>query len=250
MHLAGTMATRTSPLGGGDADDPSRGRRGRRAGDTERDLVPVLVADVYAASRAGIRAAVEPYGFAVVAEAASAATATAAAKRERPRVCLIAAEIPGGGFEATRSIAKALPGTVLVVLDEAGSEDNLVAAIEAGASGYVRRAEAFSRLADALNAALDGYVMLPLPVMTGVVERAAPGGVGVMTVPGSPPIRFTRREHQVLRMLLDGDSTADIAVALGITPVTVRRYVSDILRKADVGDRSQLRALWGPRTRA
>jgi DNA-binding NarL/FixJ family response regulator len=244
-------STTTRPAHGGDDEfDPSRSRRGRRATDAERDLVPVLVADVYAAARAGIRAAVEPYGFAVVAEAGNASTAMAAAKRERPRVCLIAAEIPGGGFEATRSIAKALPGTVLVLLDEAGSEDNLVAAIEAGASGYLPRAEALARLPDALNAALDGYVMLPLPVMTGVVERAAPGGVGVLTVPGSPPIRFTRREHQVLRMLLDGDSTADIAVALGIAPVTVRRYISDILRKADVADRSQLHALWGPRTRA
>jgi DNA-binding NarL/FixJ family response regulator len=228
-------------------DDLREERRGRRRGDRDRDTVALLVADAYEAARAGIRETVEPFGFEVVAEAGDAASAVAAARRRRPRLCLIATELPGGGIEATRQIAKRLPGTALVVLDEVGSEGNLMAAIAAGASGYLPRAEALARLPDALNSALDGYVTVPLALMRGVTDRAAPVDTSVLSVPGSPPVRFTRREHQVLYALLDGASTGEIAASLGIAPVTVRRYVSDILKKAGVGDRVQLLAAWGPR---
>jgi DNA-binding NarL/FixJ family response regulator len=221
--------------------------RRRRVSDPDRDTIPLLVADAYEAARAGIRETVEPFGFEIVAEAGDATTALAAARRERPRLCLVATDLPGGGIEATRAIAKHLPGTVLVVLDGAGSEANLMAAIDAGASGYLPRAEALARLPDALNSALDGYVTLPLVLLGGVINRAAPVGAAMLSVPGSAPIRFTRREHQVLNALLAGASTAEIAASLGVARVTVRRYVSDILRKANVSDRAQLRALWGPR---
>lgn len=225
-------------------------RRRRRATDADREGTTILVADAYAAARAGIQIAVEPHGFEVVAKAGDAASAVAAARRTRPRLCLIATELPGGGLEATRAIAKELPGTALVVLDEGGSEDQLMAAIDAGASGYLPRADALDRLPDALNAALEAYVMLPLSLLNSVIEYAAPPGGGVLAAPGAPPVRLTRREHQVLRALLDGASTAGIAESLGVAPVTVRRYVSDILRKAGVGDRAQLRALWARRNGA
>ena len=219
-------------------------RRTRRATDSARDPVSIVVADVYAAARAGVRAAVEPYGFVLVAEAGDAAAAVAAAVRERPRLCLLAADLPGGGLDATRTIARKLPGTAIVVLGDGASDEDLVAAVEAGASGYVSRTAAPARLPDALNAALDEYVSLPLPLLTRVVQRAERSGSGEIALPGMPAVHLTPREQQVLKLLLDGASTAEIAAGLGVSRVTVRRYTSDILHKAGVADRAALRALW------
>src|SRR5690349_3681185 len=88
---------------------PAASRRLRRRGDNDRAPVTLLVADLYAPARAGVRTAVEPYGFKVVAEAADTVSAIAAAMRKRPRLCVIAADLPGDGLEATRAITEKLP---------------------------------------------------------------------------------------------------------------------------------------------
>jgi DNA-binding NarL/FixJ family response regulator len=237
------MASRTttlSPVG------PDRGlkraRRSRRSRDRVRDRVSLVVADLYPAARAGVRAAVEPYGFDVVAEAGDAAEAVAVAGRERPQLCIVAADLPGGGIEAVKRIAEALPGTAVVVLGDGASSDDLIAAVEAGATGFLPRAAAPARLPDVLNSALDGYVSVPVHILAQAVRQGGPG-TATSALPGVPGVRLTPREQQVLGALLAQASTAEIAERLRISPVTVRRYVSDILRKARVPDRAALRAL-------
>ena len=240
------MATRSNPRL--TLVEPAAGlaaaQRTRRATDAGRSPVSLLVADVYATARAGVRAAVEPYGFIVVAEAGDAAAAVDAAVQEQPQLCLVAVDLPGGSLDAVRAISKRLPETAIVVLGHGPSDDDLVAAVEAGASGYLSRNAAPSRLPDALNSALDGYVSLPLPLLTRVVQRAESPGGGALALPGMPAVHLTPREQQVLKLLLEDESTASIASALGVSPVTVRRYSSDILRKVGVDDRAALQALW------
>ena len=221
---------------------PAAGPRARRATDRERAPISLLVADSYAAARAGVRSAVEPYGFLVVAEAGDAAAAITAAQAERPRICLLATDLPGGGLDAARSIAEKVPETTIVILGENTSDESLVAAVESGASGYLPRSAAASRLPEALNAALDGYVSLPLPLLTRVVQRTERSR-GSFALPGLPAVRFTPREREVLDALVSGASTAAIAARLDVSPVTVRRYASDILRKAGVSHRDELREL-------
>jgi DNA-binding NarL/FixJ family response regulator len=243
VELGMTRRTTTLPpvgAGGG----PRRGRRSRRARDSVRERVSLVVADLYPAARAGVRAAVEPYGFDVVAEAGDAAEAVAVARRERPRLCVVAADLPGGGIDAVRRIAGALPGTAVVVLGDASSSDDLVAAVEAGAVGFLPRLAAPARLPDALNSALDGYVSVPVHMLAEAVRDASASAV-TAAMPGVPGVRLTRREQQVLRGLMVQTPTAEIATKLGISPVTVRRYVSEILRKAGVSGRAELRALLG-----
>jgi DNA-binding NarL/FixJ family response regulator len=223
-----------------------RSRRARRVSDDERAHVSLVVADAYAAARAGVRAAVEPYGFQVVAEAGDAAAAVEAAERTRPNLCLLAVDLPGGGLDATRRITEKLPETAVVVLGSPSSED-LTDAVEAGASGYLPRTTAPERLPDALNAALDGYVSLPLRLLTRIVERGERGSTRAVALPGMPAVRLTPREQQVLEGMLQDESNVEIAERLGISPVTVRRYASDVIRKTGVKDRAALRALWQQR---
>jgi len=218
-------------------------RRARRVSDDQRAPVSLVVADAYAAARAGVRAAVEPYGFQVVAEAGDAAGAVEAVERTRPNLCLLAVDLPGGGLDATRRIAEKLPETAVVVLGSPSSED-LTDAVEAGASGYLPRTTAPERLPDALNAALDGYVSLPLRLLTRIVERGERATTRAVALPGMPAVRLTPREQQVLEGMLQDEPNAEIAERLGISPVTVRRYASDVIRKTGVKDRAALRALW------
>jgi two-component system, NarL family, nitrate/nitrite response regulator NarL len=208
-------------------------RTGRAAPGRSR----VLVADAYAASRAGIRAAVRPHD--VVAEAADARGAVHAAANEEPDVCVVALELPGGGVPAIRAILHSAPERQIVALAEDLADEDAVAALAAGAVALVTRAQALERLPDILAAPLDGYALIPATLLARVAERAERERRNALWR-DRPRAAFSPRERQVLEALRDGASTADIALELGLSAVTVRRYVSGVLRKAGVPDREAL----------
>jgi DNA-binding NarL/FixJ family response regulator len=200
----------------------------------------VLVADSFAASRAGIRAAIAPHGYAVAGEAADARGAVEAAERERPDASLVSLALPGGGVEAIRGIAAAVPGSPIIALAEEGEADeSAVRAMAAGATGLVSRADALERLPTVLATALDGYALVPGRVLTRMAERAERERRDALWR-DRPRAAFSPRERQVLEALRAGASTADIAIELGLSAVTVRRYVSGVLRKVGVSDRDAL----------
>jgi DNA-binding NarL/FixJ family response regulator len=199
----------------------------------------VLVADAYATSRAGIRAAMAPYGYAVAAEAADMAGAIDAARRERPDVCLVSLTLPGGGVDAIRAIAEDAPGIRIVALGDDDSDDDAVAALAAGAIGFLVRASALERLPATLAAAIDGQALVPATLMARLAQRAERERRDALWRT-RPRTTFSPRERQVLEGLRAGGSTTDIAVALGLSAVTVRRYVSLALRKAGVSNRVEL----------
>ena len=238
--MANRPSTHLTPVG--PASQAPGTDRARRSTDANRAPVPVVLADAPVAARAGVRAAVEPQGFTVVGEAGDADAAIAVALEERPRVCIVASDLPGGGLDAARAISQQLPDTVIVVLGKTATAEGLSAAVEAGASAYLPRRSAAARLPDVLNSALAGYVSLPLQLVAGIVTRTGRVG-GHPTLAGIPATRFTQRERQVLEGLLSGATTAEIAARLEISSVTVRRYVSQILNKTGVSDRDALIAL-------
>src|SRR6185436_9962129 len=124
--------------------DPLRpGRRHGGRGDAAVNGNPgvgrtVLIADDHAAARAGVRTALEHGGFVVCAEASDGPGAVDAALRERPDACLLDVHMPGGcGIEAAAEIAARLPGTAIAMLTVSADEEDLFAAIQAGAVGYL-----------------------------------------------------------------------------------------------------------------
>jgi two-component system nitrate/nitrite response regulator NarL len=206
----------------------------------------VLVGDSYAASRAGIRAAIAMHGYAVAAEAADARGAIEAAARETPDVCLISLSLPGDGVAAIRAIAAAVPGSRIIALADDESEDEAVAALSAGASGLLVRAGALERLPAMLAAALDGQALVAAPLMARIAQRAERERRNPLWST-RPRTTLSPRERQVLEGLRAGQSTADIALSLGLSAVTIRRYVSGVLRKAGVSSRDELSEMLGER---
>jgi len=197
----------------------------------------VLIADDHAATRAGVRGALERGGFVVCAEVASGPEAVEAALRTRPDACLLDVHMPGGdGIEAAAEIARRLPGTAIAMLTVSGDEEDLFAAIQAGAAGYLLKDVDPERLPHALAGVLAGEAAIPRPLVGRIVAEL--GERRRRRVPlAHGGAELTPREWEILELLHGGASTAQVAGRLGVSEITVRRHVSSVLRKLRVKDR-------------
>jgi DNA-binding NarL/FixJ family response regulator len=191
----------------------------------------VLVADDHAPFRAAVGADLVWSGFDVCAEAGDAAAAVEAAVRERPDLCLLDVGMPGGGIAAARAIAARLPATKVVMLSASRSDEDVVAAFEAGAAGYLLKDIEAGALAAALERIVAGEIEMPRRVAERLFSELS-----------RPPrvTRFRRRrtsdeltpaERTVLAALAAGRTTASIAADLGIARTLVRAHLDAILEK-------------------
>jgi DNA-binding NarL/FixJ family response regulator len=120
------------------------------------DRITVLLADDHAAVRAGIRLALAGEGFDVVGEAADAPEAVTMALDLKPDIALLDVNMPGSGIKAAEEIGQALPGTTVVMLTVSRDDDDLFAALRAGASGYLLKDTDPGRLPFALRGSAGG----------------------------------------------------------------------------------------------
>ena len=194
------------------------------------DRVRLLIAD-WEPTRLGIRMALDGT-VQMCAEADDAEQAIRAAKREQPDVCLVGHDIPGGGIAAVRGVSRAAPNAAVVVLTRSYDVDDLLESIRAGAIGYVPGAVDAQRLRRVVQAIAANEAVVPRSMVLELLRELRGGG------PGTDAL--TARETQVLGMLRRGQTTAEIASRLGIEPVTVRRHISQLVRKLGVEDRAAL----------
>jgi DNA-binding NarL/FixJ family response regulator len=200
----------------------------------------VLIADDHAPTRADIRSILEEDGrFSVPWEAGDAAAAVAAAVEGQPQVCLLDVRMPGGGVAAAWEISARLPDTKIVMLTVSSDDKDLFAALRAGASGYLLKDIAPDRLADALEAVLSGESALPGSLVAKLVAEFRDRGPRRRTLvaPETEGVQLTSREWQVLELMRQGMTTAQMARRLVVSPATVRSHVAAILRKLRVPDR-------------
>lgn len=197
-----------------------------------------MLADDHAAARLGVRLALEDGGFHVVAEAVDARSAVEAALQHRPDLCLLDVYMPGRGIAAAAELAEALPDMPIVMLTVSDTSEDLFEALHAGACGYLLKDTDPQRLPYALAAVLDGEAPLPRVLTARLItefrrrgsERRTPDADGSL-------VTLSERESEVLELLHAELSTKQIAHRLGISPVTVRRHISDLVRKLRVPDR-------------
>jgi DNA-binding NarL/FixJ family response regulator len=167
----------------------------------------------------------------VVGTAGDAAGAVRAAKDAQPDLVLLDVGMPGGGIEAARQIAPASPATRVVMLTSSENEDDLLAAMEAGARGYVLKGVSGRDLRAILKSVHAGEVYV------------APGLAYVMikglTKPRErdPLEELTPREREVLELVAQGLSNAEIGGRLGLAEKTVKHHMTAILSKLEVGSR-------------
>lgn len=195
----------------------------------------ILVADDHPVIRLGVRMALARGGFRVVAEASSGAGAVEAAVRERPEVCLLDVYMPGGGVNAAQQIAEAVGESAIVMLTVSTSTDDVLAALRAGASGYLLKDTSPDRLPAALCGVLKGEAALPRPLVARVLREFRDEAQSRRIRVGE--VELTPRESEIMRMLGSGMSTLEIGVRLSLSPITVRRHISTGVAKLGASDR-------------
>ncbi len=203
---------------------------GHERGGDVADVAKLLIVD-HAPTRLGIRMALGAEAE-VCAESSEVDLAIRAAKLKQPDVALIGREISGDWRAAVRGVCRAAPECSVVVLAQSADTDDMLESVRAGALGYVPGTPDAENLRGVFRAARAREAVIP---RTMVIEL-------LTEVRGAPTAAsgLTGREAQVLGMVRRGHSTARIAERLQITPVTVRRHISELVHKLGVQSRSDL----------
>jgi DNA-binding NarL/FixJ family response regulator len=212
-----------------------------------------LIADDHEPTRDEVRRVLgDDNRFHVCAVAADAPQAVQAAVCERPDVCLLDVRMPGNGVAAAWEITARLPDAKIVMLTVSDKDADLFAALRAGADGYLLKTMDFRRLPDALAGVCSGEAAIQRTLVARVLERfrgREPRWRRVIGDDGTAGRRMTTREWEVLDLLAQGRSTAEIAEELVISASAVRVHIASIVRKLQLPDRAAVVELFR-RTRA
>ncbi|HKP17772.1 MAG TPA: response regulator transcription factor [Gaiellaceae bacterium] len=199
-----------------------------------------LVVDDHPLTRAALTGLLEQHDFRVVAEAGDGEEALELARQLQPDIVLLDLAMPGGGgLAALPRIRAAAPECDVVVLTASGTEENLLAAIRAGAAGYLLKTEPPERLAEFLEGVANGEAALSGQVAKRLLDRVRDGGRLDSGVPESIARELSAREVEVLLLLDEHLGTDQIARRLFISEHTVRSHVKSLLRKLNVPSRRE-----------
>src|SRR5262245_26108605 len=209
----------------------------RSAADKGR--MRILLVDDHPITRAALSALLESHGFSVVGEAADGEEAIEAARRLAPELVVLDLSMPGsGGLQALPRIREAAPEAEVVVLTASGTEENLLAAIRAGAAGYLLKSEPPERIAEFLRGVAQGEAALSGEIARRLLEQVREGGTR-RGVPEGIARSLSARELEVLLLLDEHLGTDEIAARLFISEHTVRSHVKSLLRKLNVSSRRE-----------
>jgi len=195
--------------------------------------IRVVLVEDHALTRAGLRAALEAGSFAVAAEAGDGIEGQAAILREKPDVAVVDLGLPGAdGIAVTRAVKAAAPeiGVVIVTMHELDEE--VLAALAAGADAYCVKSSDAAIVLDAVRAVAAGGAYFDPRIAHVVLRRFSPTAVP----PAASPL--TPRELDVLKLIADGVGNAEIATRLHLGLGTVKGHVRDILEKLSASDRA------------
>ncbi len=206
----------------------------------------MVIADDHHLFRDGLREMLESDGMTVVGEAVDGGEAVALVSDLEPDVAVIDLNMPSvSGLEALRRIALASPNVQAVVLTVSDDDADVLAALAAGACGYLLKDTRADQLARGIRQAADGHMVLSGSVAralmahvrddAGAAEAEAEDDEEV--VEDRPAL--TPREAEVLRLIAEGADNVAIGQALSISPHTVKQYVTNIFEKLGVRSRVQ-----------
>jgi len=197
--------------------------------------IPVLIVDDHAIVREGLRTLLEEEPtIQVVGEATNGLEGVQQAQALKPRVVLMDLVMPElDGLEATRRIKQTVSDCQVLVLTSFAEDEKVREAIQSGAIGYLLKDVLKPELLKAIHAAAAGQPTLHPEAQRHLMRQ--------VSTPGEPSLlpTLTERETDVLRLIAKGLSNREIASTLFLTEGTVKGYVSAILSKLEVNDRTQ-----------
>jgi len=191
----------------------------------------VLIVDDHYIVRSGLTAALElDDGIVVAGEVDRGDTAVAAYRKVRPDVVLMDLQLPGlGGVAATRDLIEHDPASRILIYSTFARDNEIQAALGAGALGYLQKTASRDELLTALRQVAKGE------------QHVAPALARPLAEMQQGP-SITPREREVLALIAAGRANKEIGAAFGISEDTVKRHVSHILAKLEVSDRAEATA--------
>lgn len=199
----------------------------------ESKRLRVAIVEDHALTRAGLRTALAE-SFDVVGEAADGESGWELIARERPDVAVIDIGLPAlDGIEVTKRARTASPATRVVIVTMLDVEEEVLAALSAGADAYCLKSSDTQRIVDAVRIAGEGGAYFDPQVAHTVLSRFAGTPASAVSSPLTP------RETEVLRLIAGGNGNAEIAESLHIGLGTVKGHIRDILEKLSAADRTQ-----------
>jgi two-component system, NarL family, response regulator DegU len=193
----------------------------------------VLLADDHRILREGLRRSLEAQHIEVVGEAADGDEALELAEALRPDVVLMDVSMPVlDGVEATRRIRQRLPEVRVVMLTMHADETTMARAIRAGADGYLVKDCSTEEIAETVRLVAGGQTAVSREVAVSMLRE-------VRSMPPEVEEVVSKREEEVLQLIADGCSSAEVAEQLFISQKTVKNHLASIYQKLDARDRTQ-----------
>jgi two-component system nitrate/nitrite response regulator NarL len=205
----------------------------------------LLLADDHTLFRQGLRRLLADHSrLVVVGEAASAEEVLRQARALRPDIVLMDVHMPGSGIEATRQLRAELPDIHVLVLTISEDEEDLRAALLAGANGYLLKSSDFDQLLTSLDRLAAGHAAASPEILTKLVQQLRQDEAP------APPARhrgetrreLSEREREILALIAQGASNRQIAQQLYLSENTVRTHLAHILEKLGLENRVQAAA--------
>ncbi len=209
------------------------------------DMIDILVVDDHPLFRQGVVHSLQMAPeFRVVGETSSGEEALAMACKLLPDVVLLDVNMPGwNGIVTAEKIAMACPATAIVMLTGSDDKDKLLAALKAGARGYVLKGVSAKELADVVRSAVAGEVYvspsIAAEMLVSLTQTKAP----------DPLQELTEREREILALIGDGLTNREIGEKIFLSEKTIKHYVTNILQKLQVRSRVEAALLASRHTR-
>ncbi len=226
--------------------EPKRSRTDAGKPEPDGSAIRLLIVDDHELVRAGLRAVFAEYGdIAIVGEAGSGAQAVALSGELRPDVVLMDLKLPDlSGVEACRKILAANPDCRVVILSSFGEDEEVFAAVIAGASGYILKEQGHASVLEAIRRAHLGQSTFDAEMTDRIIRKVKAAAVERPAAESAP--QLSERDETLLRMVAGGKTNKEIGRKLGLSDQTIKHHLKVLMAKLGLANRSQA-AAWAAR---
>jgi len=202
--------------------------------------ITIFLADDHAVVRDGLKALLQAQpDFKVVGDAANGREAVKQINRLQPNIAILDIAMPSlNGVEATRQLSQECPSVQVIILSMYATVEHVVRALQAGARGYVLKESAGARVVEAVRAVHAGQRYLDYKISDDLIDdhmrrQEAGKTEGLLA-------RLSPREREILQLVVEGKSSAEIAGILSLSPKTVETYRDNIKNKMDISSVNEM----------